>query len=588
MGKTSHCFREVDHEADFCVVGGGMAGLVAAIAAARHGARVVLIQDRPVLGGNASSETRVHICGADRHNGIKNLRETGILEEIRLENLYRNPQRSFGVWDTILYEKARYQENLALILNCSVLQAEMDGKRIVSVTGWQLTTQTYHKVRAKIFADCSGDGILAPLTGAEFRVGREARGEFGESLAPEQTDRRTMGMSILIATREHARPQPFEPPHWAYRFETCQEIPYGEGGHNFWGMGYWWVELGGEHDSIRDTETMRDELLRIAYGVWDHTKNHCKHRDAAANWAIDWVQFLPAKRESRRYVGDHVLSQVDIDSEGRFDDLVAYGGWTMDDHDPAGFWAVKHGRPATQFHKTPSPYGIPYRCLYSRNIDNLMFAGRCHSATHMAMSSTRVMGTGCSMGQAVGTAAAMAVKLGLDPRGILPSVKELQQVLLRDDCYLPWVKQEFGPLTRGAEVLTSNGDGETLRDGTNRPVGDDPHAWEGRAGDYVGYTFARPEKIPELTLILDSNLEMDPQMSHFRKADQLTSTPPAMPKAFHVDAMVDDKWSTICEVQGNHQRLVRLAIGKQVEAVRFVLDRTWGAETSRVYAMYVD
>jgi hypothetical protein len=279
---------------------------------------------------------------------------------------------------------------------------------------------------------------------------------------------------------------------------------------------------------------------------------------------------------------------VDIDAEGRFDDLVAYGGWTMDDHDPAGFWAVKDGRPATHFHRTPSPYGIPYRCLYSRNVDNLMFAGRCHSATHMAMSSTRVMGTGCSMGQAVGTAAAMAVRRGVDPRGVLPHVRELQQLLLRDDCYLPWARQEFGRPTTAAKLSASQGDPEPVRDGIHRPVGDDIHAWTAGCGDWIGYTFDRPEEVRQVTLILDSNLEMDPQMSHFRKMDQLTSPPPATPKAFRVEGLVDGRWVPLHQVQANYQRLVRVPVAGKLQAVRYVLEKTWSAPASRVYGFYVD
>jgi hypothetical protein len=192
------------HDVDFCVVGGGMAGLTAAVAAARHGAKVLLMQDRPVLGGNASGECRVHICGADRHNRLQNLRETGLLEELRLENLYRNPNRVFSIWDTILYETCRYQDGLTVLLNCTCLDGEASGGRIRSVTGWQLTTQTRHTVRARIFADCSGDGVLAPLTGAAHRVGREARGEHDEPGAPPEADRLTMGMSILFQTRPTA------------------------------------------------------------------------------------------------------------------------------------------------------------------------------------------------------------------------------------------------------------------------------------------------------------------------------------------------------------------------------------------------
>ncbi len=586
---AANTFRRVEHDVDFCVVGGGMAGLCAALSAARHGASVVLMQDRPVLGGNASGEIRVHISGADRHNSIKNMRETGILEELRLENLSRNPQRSFSVWDTILYEKAQYQPNLTLLLNCSCLDAQMAGDRIASVVGWQLTTQTHHAVKARIFADCSGDGVLAPLTGAEFRTGREARSEYDEPAAPEVADDLTMGMSLLFQTREHDAPQPFEPPAWAYRFDKCDDLPRGEGGHRFWEMGYWWVELGGRQDSIGDTEAIRDELLKIAYGVWDHIKNRCPNKDSADNWALEWMGFMPGKRESRRYVGEHVLTQGDIESEGRFDDIVAYGGWTMDDHHPEGFWAVKVGAPATIFHPAPSPFGIPYRSLCSKNVANLMFAGRCHSATHMAMSSTRVMGTCCSMGQAVGTAAALVGRLGVDPLSLGEHIDELQQTLLRDDAYLPWIAQRFSPATSAGELAATRGDPEVLRDGISRPVGDETHRWSCHAGDHVTLKFAKPSRIDQATIIFDSALDKLIQMSYLQKDDQLTAPPDTLVMAFRIDGLsADGEWTAIHQEKDNHQRLVRVPVGKRLEGIRIVIEETWGTEETNLYAFYVD
>ena len=575
-----------EHQVDFCVVGGGMAGLCAALAAARHGARVGLMQERPVLGGNASGEIRVHICGADRHGAIPNMRETGILEELRLENLYRNPDANYSIWDTILYEKARFEPNIDLFLNCSCVDAEVDGDHVVSVTGWQLTTQTYHRIKAALFADCSGDAILAPLTRAEFRMGREGRDEHGESIAPQEADSRTMGMTCLFLTREWETPRPFDPPAWAYRFDRCEELPYGAGGHRGWRLGYWWVELGGDHDSIRDTEQMRDELLKIVFGVWDHIKNRCP-QGGAENWALEWIGFLPGKRESRRYVGEHVLTQNDVQAGGRFDDVVAYGGWEMDDHHPSGFWSAKLGHPSTIFHPTPSPYGIPYRSLYSRNRDNLMFAGRCASCTHSAMSSARVMGTACSMGQAVGTAAAMAVKLGVSPCGINAHLKELQQALLRDDCYLPWVVQELPALSMAARLTACQGDPEPVRDGVNRPVGDDDHTWTARPGDSIEYRFGGPMPVEEATLVLDSALDKLIAMSHHRRDNQLTCVPPVMPKAFRIEGLKGGEWGTLFQAKDNCQRLVRLAVGQRVEGIRFVLDETWGSDASNVYAFYL-
>jgi len=573
-------------EAQVCVVGGGMAGLCAALAAARHGASVVLMHERPVLGGNASSECRVHVCGADRHGALPYLRETGILEELRLENLSRNPHRSYSIWDLVLYEAARLQPNLTLLLNCTCLEAEMAGSRIAQVTGWQLTTQTYQQVRAQIYADCSGDAILAPLTGAHFRVGREARSEYGEPAAPETADQLTMGMSLLFHAREYDAPQPFVSPAWAYDFPADSDLPYGEGGHRWWETGYWWVELGGEQDSIHDTERIRDELLRISLGVWDHIKNHGDH--GADHWSLEWLQFLPGKRESRRYVGDHLLTQLDIEAEGKFADVVAYGGWEMDDHHPAGFWSARLGCPSTTFYPTPSPYGIPYRSLYSANIENLMFAGRCASCTHMAMSSARVAGTGASMGQAVGTAAALATSLGVPPRELGSHLPGLQQALLADDCYLPGLVQEMPPLTAQARLVASQGDPEPLRDGVNRPVGEVRHGWLAHPGDSCSYLFPRPARVEQATLVLDSALEAIISLSHHRRKNQFTTVPPVMPKAFRLEGQEGEAWVPLAAVTDNHQRLVRLPVRRQLSGLRWVLESTWGSNDTWVYACYLD
>lgn len=255
--------QTIDHQVEFCVIGGGLAGMCAAITAARHGVKTLLMHERPVLGGNASSEIRMWICGAHGNQ------ETGLIEEFRLENLYRNTYPCYSVWDSILYEKVRFQENLTLLLNCSCQECEMDGSRIKAVKGYQQTTQRYHRVEAKIFADCSGDSILAPLTDAEFRVGREAQGEFKESIAPLEADRKTMGMSCLIQARETTSQQPFIPPSWANKYTKASDLPHRlcpfSPRQNFW-----WIELGGEYDSIGDTEELRDELLKVAFGVWDY------------------------------------------------------------------------------------------------------------------------------------------------------------------------------------------------------------------------------------------------------------------------------------------------------------------------------
>jgi hypothetical protein len=569
-----------------------MAGLCAALAAARRGATVALMHERPVLGGNASSECRVPVCGADRAGGIPYLRETGILEELRLENCRRNPHRDYSIWDLILYERAQYQPNLTLLLNCSCLEAEVSGDLIASVTGWQLTSESYHTVKARVFADCSGDGVLIPLAGHPFRMGRDARGEYGESIAPEAADSRTMGMTCFVQAREHDTPQPFEAPSWAHRYDSIDDLPRDNGHHweiegKQFGLGYWWVELGGEHDSIHDTEKLREELLRIALGVWDHIKNRGDY--GAENWALEWIQFLPAKRESRRYLGAHVLTQNDIEAEGRFEDVVAYGGWTMDDHHPAGFRAAQVGASATIYHPAPSPYGIPYRSLFSPTIENLLFAGRCFSATHAALSSARVMGTCASMGQAVGTASALAAARGVLPAAVMESIPELQQQLLEDDCYLPWVRQELPALTIGARLEASQGDPEPVRDGIGRPVGDGMHSWMWRQGDWIAYTFGRRMMVHEVVLALDSALDRDIAISlygghHHHSCDRV---PEVMPRRVRMEGLSEGSWGLVARLDGNYQRFLRVPIGRDLEGVRVTLEETWGAAESRLYACYV-
>lgn len=581
--------RKLDKEFDVCVVGGGMAGLCAAVAAARHGATVALIHERPVLGGNASSEVRMWICGAQGLDCTPNpdLLESGIIEEIRLKNMYRNPYGNWSIWDSVLYEIVRDEPNIEMFLNASVMDATAKDGHLESVLAWQMTTQTKIQIKAKIFVDSSGDGILIPFSGADYRLGRESSSEFGEDIQPAAADSKTMGLSCLLQTRETDKPCEFIPPEWAYVYETDADLnnrPHDLHSHNFW-----WLELGGDMDSIHDAEKIKDELLKCAFGIWDHIKNRGDH--GAENWVLEWVGFLPGKRESRRYVGDHIMTQHDIRQEGRFGDLIAYGGWPMDDHHPAG---MKHKGDPTAFHPAAAPYGISYRCLYSHNIDNLMCAGRNISVTHAALSSTRVMATCSVIGQATGTAAAIAVKQGVSPRQVgRDYIHQLQEQLLEDGCYLPWHQRQIPTLTHTASLSVSGGtDGDALRNGWGRPIHSTRNGWQAKVGDAATYSWSEPQTLRSIRLVFDSNLSRGafgkslatnmPCRYTLEFPEQ--ATPSTLVKSFRIEALQpDDTWTTIQRVDNNYQRLVNIPIDCKTSSLRLVIESSWGDDEVTVF-----
>jgi len=454
--------RTIDHKVNVCVIGGGLAGICAAVSASRHGAHVLLMHDRPVLGGNASSEIRMWVRGAVA-SGTDN-RETGIIQEIELENIYRNPTLNYSIWDTVLYQSIIQEKGIELLLNCSCLGCESESNRIKAIKGWQLNSYTFHTVEADIFIDCSGDSILAPLSGAIFRMGREGATEFDEYGAERTADSKTMGSSVLLQARETDHPCSFTPPEWAYSFPDDESMHQHAHRIDASGTNFWWIELGGEQNTLEDAQKINEELIKITYGVWDHLKNHGDH--GLENWELEWIGFLPGKRESRRYTGPYVLSQKDLEEGHHFKDSIAYGGWTMDNHSPMGFYF--HGYSSHHI-QVKAPYEIPLRCLYSLNIENLMFAGRNISATHMALSSTRVMGTCAVLGQAAGTGAAMAVKYGCNPDEVDRNhMREVQAILLDDGCFIPGIHRTVGgPTLQGIPTEKA----KILGNGWERPQG---------------------------------------------------------------------------------------------------------------------
>ncbi len=582
--------QKFTHTADLCVVGGGLAGMCAAIAAARGGSKVVLIQDRPMLGGNASSEIRMWVCGSDG----KDNRETGIIEEISLTSLWRNPDKNYSIWDGILYEKVFLEENITLLLNCSVCDAEMAEGKIVSVTGWQTTTQQWHTVKATYFSDCSGDSILAPLTGAEFRVGREAASEFHEKTSQVEADRQTMGMSCLIQLRKSDRATKYIAPDWAMKM-TPEVIKLRKPHMNTY-ENFWYMELGGNRDSIADTEELRDELVSLAYGMVDYIKNSGEIPDADY-WELTFLGFLPGKRESRRMMGAYLMNQNDVLSGGDFPDTVAYGGWPLDDHHPDGFFHA--GNPNVWGH-TPAPYGIPYRSLYSKNVPNLFFAGRNISMTHAAMSSARVMATCALLGEAVGEAANVAREFGLTPQGVYDEqLNLLQQRLMEHGCFLPRFQRDIPAFCADAAF---NGE-SVLRDGidrNNHTYGPEDHAAALPMGKTVTYTFAEPQRIANIHLAFDSDLDRktlpgdDCERRHSMRANVVPDSPTmCMPKTlvkgYRVTAVTEaGETVTLAETDLNLLQCVNVPADGSYTSVSFVPTASWDEDAAEVRVFSFD
>ena len=444
-------------QADLVVTGGGMAGVCTAITAARMGIKVALIQDRPVLGGNASSEVRLWILGATSHGGNNNrwAREGGVIDELLVENCYRNPEGNPIVFDALLLEKVVAEPNIELYLNTAVhdLQKKPDGS-IESVRAFCSQNSTAYDFFAPLFCDASGDGIVAFQAGAAFRCGAESAAEFGELLAPSQPNKQLLGHSLYFYTRDTEKPVRFVRPEFA--LDDITKIPrYRRFNAKEHGCELWWIEYGGNLDTVHDCEQIKWELWKVVYGVWDHIKNSGEFPEAETK-TLEWVGMIPGKRESRRFEGDYMLVQQDIVEQRTHFDAVSFGGWAIDLHPSDGVYSAEE--PCTQWH-SKGVYLIPYRCLYSRSIPNLFLTGRIISASHIAFGSTRVMATCAHNGQAVGAAAAICKREGLLPRELSEKsrIPQLQQELLRMGQWIPGVEQEDSEdLSRKAVISCSS------------------------------------------------------------------------------------------------------------------------------------
>ncbi|TKG93813.1 FAD-dependent oxidoreductase [Puteibacter caeruleilacunae] len=423
---------------DLVVVGGGMAGTCAAISAARYGLKVALIQDRPVLGGNNSSEVRVGLSGLINQEPYPKLGnlvdEIGPIGHWNIKDAEKNPQskRSKEIMAVIAKhpEKKEHnagpasnyrddkkraaveaERNISLFLNTHVDQASTKDGKIVSVTGKHILSGKTLEFYGTLFVDCTGDGTLGYLAGADFRVGRESKKETGEIRAPEEADQLVMGTSVQWNTKVTQHDSKFPECPWAVQFDesNCHYVIKGD----------WNWEAGARRDQIEEIELIRDHAMRVVYGNWDYIKNRGEKKAKFANRELSWVAYIGGKRESRRILGDIILNEKDILNRKIYEDACFTTTWGIDLHYPveAKGLDIEPYRSRADI-KEIKPYPVPYRCLYSRNVDNLFMAGRNISVTHVALGTVRVMRTTGIMGEVVGMAASICIEKNTLPRGV--------------------------------------------------------------------------------------------------------------------------------------------------------------------------
>lgn len=421
--------------AGLAVIGGGPAGVTAAISAARLGVDTMLVTNRPVLGGNSSSEIRVWTRGAA---GAGNLyaEEMGVWGALKLENLYKNPDANVVFWDEILLDAVLRQAHLRLYLNTDISALEMDGEKIEAVLGTQQGTQELLKIEAQYFLDATGDGVLGALAGVPYEQGP------------------SMGSSLLYQTRREDHSVPFVPPSFATPMEEIEQI-LGSGGRilneNMSGSDCWWFELGGNMDTIRDAAQIDLKLRRLVMGVWNYVKNSGKFD--ADNCTLEWVGNLPGKRESRRMVTEYMLKEQDVREQRVFPDTAFYGGWYLDSHPAEGAFSQE-----ANCMQPPVPvYGVPFRCLYNSNFPNLLFAGRNIGTERGAYVSTRVMNTCALSGQAAATLIWECLKTEKAPALLLQEeIQAAQAALWREDMLLPEITPADNDLTAFCRVTASS------------------------------------------------------------------------------------------------------------------------------------
>ena len=578
------------HGYDLVVAGSGAAAVVAAIAAARNGSKVALLSGRPVLGGNGSDESKVSYDGA----ATQGFHETGIIYQIKCYVLAQNV-----TWSQAFLHFVELEENIDLYLDMYAIDAETENNVIQSILAQDTNDMTEHKFYADYFVDGTGDGWIGYYADAKYRIGREASFQHGESFAPEVADGNTMSGCVTRAieslndticcyyAKETEQEIPFVAPAWAFKLPEGDEL----GRTPEWlERGTWWLENRNDYDDLWEAEYVRDAFIRITAGYFDWMKNSWAEKERAKKYKLNLLSTYVAKRESRRLIGDYILTQNDYDGKTVFEDEVCYTGWRMDVHHVKGIFSGKAGEFTVNQEVPLTP--IPFRCLYSENIDNLMMAGRCISVTHMALGSTRTQLTTATMGQAVGTAAALCQKYKVTPRELCKTkIKELQQILLREDQTLLYsVNEDVNDLARSAEITADswgeNGNPENIISGKSRQMKEEPYAW------------ISEQKLPqsivlkwkEEQLISQVRVTTEMPLAEHRFGFKPAPSPDKMITELSAELLVNGRWKTVKFVKDNIYRQIVMDIESQkAQALRLTIIKAYNYDKAiipeiRVYS----
>jgi len=423
---------------DFVIIGAGMPGIVAAIQAARLGLSVALINNRSYLGGNASAEIRVKMDGATSASEFNFYAlEGGIYHEILLENFYYNPQGNPYIWEAVLRDLILKEKNIQLFMDTNIDEIRMKNDRVIEyVAGSQLGSETRFNFYGSYFLDDTGDGTVGYLSGVKYRVGREAKSEFNEKIAPEKTDKNVLLSTMIFHANDTGEPIKFIPPKFAIDLNKTEALKYREIPKERFNFRQWYYEIGENLDQIKKSQKIIQMHYSLVYGIWNYIKNSGKFN--SINYDFSYFSGIPGKRESRRLIGDYILKESDIIEQREFVDVVGHGGRAIDLHAIGGFFSKEL---PNKYYMLRGIYQIPYRCGYSNKVKNLFFAGRVMSTTNVAFGSTRVIGTLCTLAQALGVACYLCLKYKVRPREIYDNyIDQLQQILLEEDQFIPGIK----------------------------------------------------------------------------------------------------------------------------------------------------